>query len=741
MNNIIEKVWKQQGLTPIEFLPGNTFTAEAGAHTFIISGVDQSGAEVALSGSPSASFIRADGTTVAISSGATLTNGKVHVTLSEECYGVTGRFALTVFLTSNGQKVAIYACVGNVARSNTSAVSPGVTADVVDLVNRIDAATASIPATYTALLAAIATDYSSSATYSKGDFVWYSGTLYRAKQDIETAESWTAGHWTQVTLANSLNDELTSLKSTLNPILHSIVTHGLGVPFQYSMKSGRKYRFVNTSSTGAVSCYLSVDGTENTFLAFSGLTPGGTTFVTAQADYEYIRVYRGAADQTIQLYVVEGEYTDALTGAESLGSTQYNNLGDSIRGQITKVTDLIDATKNNFEELLTDYVPLESINLFDKTKVSEIGHYWNYRTGQIATADNLYAADLIAVEPETVYTITSNGVVQQGCYFDDNKNFISGYTGGNYTSYEITTPQNCKYIGMSVYSGALPTYALYKGAGRTGYLPYERLVPLRYLPKSKEIIVGANGDYTSLLQALIECDDYSVVHVKKGQYDIIEEYKAYYGETYWDDYNGYSTSQDKFDRGLWLKNGVKLTFDQNAVVSFNYTGSNSKVKGNFCPFATCGNCEIDGLNLSFSGCRYAIHDDFFEVDGTEIFKNCIFSGQSYNGDTIGAGLGRSNLIIIESCLFIGNQSTADRGGDISYHNNGYTSNSKSKIIVKDCYGENTVKFKWYGTNTEVSECIVCGCQFKSIECLPHTVTPNETVNMHMTKWNCIETGN
>ena len=39
MNNTIERTWRRYGLTFVEDLRGTGFTAENGAHTFIISGV------------------------------------------------------------------------------------------------------------------------------------------------------------------------------------------------------------------------------------------------------------------------------------------------------------------------------------------------------------------------------------------------------------------------------------------------------------------------------------------------------------------------------------------------------------------------------------------------------------------------------------------------------------------------------------------------------------------------------
>lgn len=206
-----------------EDMRGTAFTAEDGAHTFIISGVDLNGDPINLSGTVAASLIRPDGTTTPMT--GTISGGKASVTLSAECYGVGGRASLTIFLTSGGQKVAIFGARISIDRSSTAQASPGVAADVVDLVNRIDAAVATIPASYTALMAAIAPDYSSSSTYPKvGSFVWYSGTLYRSKVAIETAESWTADHWKKATLGDDLNDDITSLKSAIDKIDDALIT-------------------------------------------------------------------------------------------------------------------------------------------------------------------------------------------------------------------------------------------------------------------------------------------------------------------------------------------------------------------------------------------------------------------------------------------------------------------------------------------------------------------------------------
>lgn len=52
----------------------------------------------------------------------------------------------------------------------------------------------------------LAPTYSSSSTYAVGDYVYYSGSLYRCTTAITTAEAWTSGHWTQVALAPEVSD-------------------------------------------------------------------------------------------------------------------------------------------------------------------------------------------------------------------------------------------------------------------------------------------------------------------------------------------------------------------------------------------------------------------------------------------------------------------------------------------------------------------------------------------------------
>lgn len=56
----------------------------------------------------------------------------------------------------------------------------------------------------------IAAEYSEEAIYHAGDICISGGNLYKAKQDINAAETFTAGHWEEITVGQ----ELTSLETT-----------------------------------------------------------------------------------------------------------------------------------------------------------------------------------------------------------------------------------------------------------------------------------------------------------------------------------------------------------------------------------------------------------------------------------------------------------------------------------------------------------------------------------------------
>lgn len=239
---------------------GALMSGENLAHKFVVS-VTDGGAPVAVTGTVSAKFVRLT-TNAEIALTGAVEDGCAAVTLSSNCYLVPGKFRLTIYVTVDGVKLAVFACVGVVANADGSVVidpDGEITIDVTDLIADIEAAVATIPPSYTELLAQIADTYSTSGTYAMGEYVWYDGDLYRCVTAIAVGESWTSAHWTQVTAGGELSDLKSASKSlesaTANVDLHPDKTDFTGTKaINYTTGSE------NTTAYRAVTGYINVKG-------------------------------------------------------------------------------------------------------------------------------------------------------------------------------------------------------------------------------------------------------------------------------------------------------------------------------------------------------------------------------------------------------------------------------------------------------------------------------------------------
>ena len=264
MNNIIKRIWNQNKLVQIEDLSGMTFQAESGGHTFQICGINDAGETVSFSGTPSGVFLRPDNTDVTLS--CSVSNGVVSATLPAECYSLPGRGGITVFITENGQKTALYAAVVTVSRTSSGNVAPPATQTVVDLVNAISAAVATIPASYSALMADIAPTYSDSALYSVGQYAWYDGDLKRCISPITTAESFTPAHWTSAVLGSDVSD----LKSAIDDVSKGNYDLGSWIPDTYIQTNGNTNAYTGWKATN----FIQVPSSDNLYIVSTASSQG-----------------------------------------------------------------------------------------------------------------------------------------------------------------------------------------------------------------------------------------------------------------------------------------------------------------------------------------------------------------------------------------------------------------------------------------------------------------------------------
>ena len=140
---LIKRLVSLDGNPPTDMLPGSMFTGEKSAHVFTIF-CRREGQPYPLSGGTvTGEFINADGQTVDLTGG--VVEGAAVLPLSDDCYAVRGRFALTIYHNQDAAECAIYHAEGTIRVSRTdTGIDPGrVIASVSELIQEIEDAMAS----------------------------------------------------------------------------------------------------------------------------------------------------------------------------------------------------------------------------------------------------------------------------------------------------------------------------------------------------------------------------------------------------------------------------------------------------------------------------------------------------------------------------------------------------------------------------------------------------------------------
>lgn len=457
MNNLINAVWHQDGMIKVDNLFGSAFTAEDGGHTFQIRGVDESGQTLSMAGSISATFIRPDGTTVALT--GSNPDGVATITLTDDCYAVPGYFSMFIYMTLSGQITCVYACVGNIVSSSTGSVAPTASVDVVDLINAIEEAVASIPADYSALWTSLAPEYSSSATYRAGDFVTYSGKLYQCMQDITTAEAWTSGHWNETPMGYSVSSNMIIMNSVFNG---GTAKDGQGVVpmvagyYKTSNDTTQNGQYTRSNVWSCCRCECSAGD------VFTVNLHGTTGSTRAWAFYNSSNVLVSRAGSNVD---VDGQVTAPEGSAYAVFNNRIPDLPD---GYVFKG---IPVVYDGFP-MSGSSVPVKSGGLYDEMQeirdaigeaeteeasTRQDDYYWNDETDTaVKTAYEDYGAYTpIEVEPGERYRVYGYYGTSEKQHLalvvDENYKILyrGGTTRGSFDNAYFTVPDGGKYILMT----------------------------------------------------------------------------------------------------------------------------------------------------------------------------------------------------------------------------------------------------------------------------------------------------
>lgn len=540
----------------------------------------------------------------------------------------------------------------------------------------------------------VAAQYSTSATYNVGDYVIYNGQLYRCTTAISTPESWTAAHWTAAVLGDDVGALRSDLKSFVNIMPLKFNTSG-----KYVNVNGGK----NSNGSWQVAELIPIEG----------------NLLYIEGEFSNL----GSAGWNVALYTSAQAFIRGVNiGNEAAGGV-FIDVSDS-NAVYLKISNLINVSVNygfmSFDET-REIIDVEKRSL--PISFSVTGYIKADGTINSGATDWV-STDFIPLN-EKVLLLSGRffGLGTSGCniaFYDKEKSFISGLSPSvNRSFIDIS---NMSYLRLS------------------SHTPNLNITADAFFTKGNaEVVVDVNGggDYTSLLAALKGTSDDTAIRLRKGVYDVISEYEAFYGSDFFTNYNGYATVSDPFYRGLWLTTGRKIRGDAGAVIRCVYTGSNTKVATLFSCISNAGNVLVENVTIEHGYLRYAIHDDFGARAGQTIeFRNIRFIGHS-TGSVIGGGLGVNTNVIIDGCVFEGNR----QPWDINYHgSNSAVADNTNIIRITNCRGNQGCGFWPNGPSTALSTVYVNNCKFSEITIYrPDGQDASQVMNMELIDW-CNDTG-
>ena len=358
--------------------------------------------------------------------------------------------------------------------------------------------------------------------------------------------------------------------------------------------------------------------------------------------------------------------------------------------------DAVERIDAKIDNLCTRY----NVNLVDFGDSTD-GKYINPGTGALSTNANFTAYGFIPVTGGTAYTVSATNAYY-GAFYDSSRTFISesgiqqNINGEHTIAY--TAPSTAKYLRISCQTAQISTLSVYVASDYNTVLNDEIYVHAEnIIPASTDASVVTPSD--NLVEVFLN-NAGKELYVSTGTYDIIEHYTDYFGDDYFDNYVSYNTTGKIVDAGLPVGRGTIVHFAPDALLTCNYTGNNSAVVNNFCAFALYGDVTLDGLNLTTSGVRDAIHDDFdTNYNGITIIKNCIINSDKR---CIAGGMHTGSHYLLENNLFSGSDSS---GYDVTYHNRNSAS-AKNAMVVTGNYFANGISLRYAGTSTAITEILV-----------------------------------
>ena len=653
----------------------------------------------------------------------TITGNTAEIILPAACYAYHGRYTFEMNLTKSGQTRTVMWAEGRVSKKQTDAIiDPGTPVPNIETAIS-NANTAASAATSAAASAAASSSYiapveassTASAAHAAGEHFIYNGTLYVATSDIASGATITPGTNCR-SVPGGIGEEVSALRTLVG---------------------GRTDNSQVTVTSGG---YVSAgDGTV-------GATSDGNYGYTSLIDVSKLRGFLCSICSIYQnhigvaFYDASQQYVSGISGYV-IGST--TNDPKRINFTIPSNAYYARITANPYISTDPSYYTIYCIHGLDTLNDSiepalkfynetvrnttPTGHgYIDIYSGNFVSNNSYISGQMYVLPGDSVqYFCGTTESVAGIAFMAANGSYISGYAGTQ-SEQTITVPGNAAIVkycfrDVNIYYGYVKIISSFDNIGK-------QICLLKTGETYAVVDQSGGGDYTSILAALKGTDPSVHIIIRKGTYNIITEYTDYYGQTFWQDYQGYIGYDDLFLRGLWMETGRKIRGESGVVIECVNPGGQAGQW--FSVFANHGNTLLENVTIRFGGIRYAIHDDFSPVNATVEWRNIRFicEGQS---TAIGGGLGDDSTYIIDGCVFDTPEDT-EINYDINYHgsNNALTTN-KCTIRVTNCRGGRRCAFWSNGPSESISECYVSNSRFKDIGC---TTPAGNTENMRLTQW-------
>lgn len=464
----------------VQYIDGNMFSMDnAGntAHVYVF----YNGEPQEIVGSVSADVIRSDGTTVAIT--GAMSGNRAYVIFPQSCYAVPGVVSVVIKVTEGTTVTTIAAFVANVYRSSTDAiVDPGtIIPSVQNLISAIETAVASIPADYSSLWESLAPDYANiTFPVTAGKYCTYNGTLYIAKVDIATTESFTAAHWQ----STNIGDNLSALKSAIDVVSdeNNISVSG---PINARISSGAissasyaRLAYANIENQKRVT--VSKDAGKKLTIGFTEQTPANGVSVTGSfaagtATEVSADVPTGA--KYVAIYYYNNNDGETESAADMLASIKVVGITGALDEVARKK---IDQAENydipSLESFRDDTaVKRASYNLFNGNLTK--GYISKNGTVDGSTSyrytDKIDVHDLIG-ETVSVYNDGSQSYIRFVCIYGAD-NTVKSSLGTDTNALTFTIPSGAYYAVFSFANSSVNTpYVLITAAeDKTVYIPHE----------------------------------------------------------------------------------------------------------------------------------------------------------------------------------------------------------------------------------------------------------------------------